>query len=124
MRLLVLVACVLLTSLAARAEERPTQPARTERAGRAWRVERLRLIPIDVHRHEGRSLAHLFERPEAFGSDSVLRTDEMIHRAENTLISAVENAQHLGSPYRTWLWIAPMSGGSDVYGAVVRIDYR
>jgi hypothetical protein len=124
MRLPVLAACVLLSSLLtpllAYAGERIE---RAERAERTWRVERLRLRASEQHRHDG-GVARLFAPAAAYGSDTSLRVDEMIHRAENTLMAAVENVQHLGSQYRTWLWVEPMSGGSGVYGAAVRIEYR
>jgi hypothetical protein len=48
--------------------------------------------------------------------------DELRH-AEHTVTTVAEQAQHLGSPYRSWLWVTPVVGGG-TYGVVFRVDVR
>lgn len=54
------------------------------------------------------------------GSEAQLRIDDALSQAQHNLISALALAQHLGNPYRTWLWVTPMLG--EVKGATVRFD--
>jgi hypothetical protein len=46
-----------------------------------------------------------------------------LRRAEHTVTTVAEQAQHLGSPYRSWLWVTPVVGGG-TYGVVFRVDVR
>ena len=46
-----------------------------------------------------------------------------LRRAEHTVTTVAEQAQHLGSPYRSWLWVTPVVGGGS-YGLVFRVDVR
>ncbi len=48
--------------------------------------------------------------------------DELKH-AEHTVTTVAEQAQHLGSPFRSWLWVTPVVGGG-TYGVVFRVDVR
>jgi hypothetical protein len=72
-------------------------------------------------------LAPVAAAPFAFSattvaSDNVARIDDMTRHAENTITSFLESAQHLGSPYRGWLWVTPYVGHE--IGATLRFDFR
>jgi hypothetical protein len=54
--------------------------------------------------------------------DPQLRIETVTGQAQTTVFSALEQAQHLGSKYRGWLWVTPSVGL--VYGASLRIDFR
>jgi hypothetical protein len=61
--------------------------------------------------------------PAPLESDSSLRMQDAVHRAENTLWSVVERVQHFGV-YRT-MWATPFSGNAvsgPVYGVSLRFD--
>ncbi len=68
----------------------------------------------------GRSLSGALRPPVETGSEAQLRIDDALSQAQNNLISALALAQHLGNPYRTWLWVTPTLG--EVKGATVRFD--
>jgi hypothetical protein len=53
-------------------------------------------------------------------SDATLRFEDMTQRVENTVTSFLVNAQHLGSPYRSWLWVTPVF--THQWGVTVGID--
>jgi hypothetical protein len=46
--------------------------------------------------------------------------DDQIRRVQASVLSALENAQHLGMKDRNWLWVMPSLG--QINGASVRID--
>jgi len=46
-----------------------------------------------------------------------------LRRAEHTVTNVAEQAQHLGSAYRSWLWVTPVVGAGS-YGVVFRVDVR
>jgi hypothetical protein len=119
MQRLLLLACVSLFPSLARATEAEVRAAATPKA------PSLRLINLpDERPNEARhtSLPRAFDAPAPIANDAQLRFDDMTRHAEHTVISALENAQHLGNHYRTWLWVTPLFGS--VNGAAVRIDLK
>ena len=116
MRGFFLIACVGLCSSLSRASELDLRRIRPRA-----HAPTLRLIDLPREPREA-CWTRALEAPSPIAPDAQLRYDDMTHRAENTVISALESAQHLGNHYRTWLWLTPLFGS--VNGAALRIDIR
>ena len=85
-----------------------------------------RLLAWPPPRPSSHPLPRWLDPPPPLDSDASLRVQDMIRRAQNTLMDTIERVQHFGS-YRTWVWVMPFDGtsvGGAAYGASVRFDLR
>jgi hypothetical protein len=100
LKLFIVGSCVMASTLAAARERRPPLTLSVTPATRAL---------------------HLLAPAVPIVSDTELRIEDMTGQATNTVTSLLENMQHLGSKYRTWLWITPSVGY--VKGGSIRVDF-
>jgi hypothetical protein len=122
MRTLLLIACVTFAlpwGARARASE---SEVRRDAGGQLRHRPGFNLTLQTLPFRTGPAIHPMFEPGSPRGSDASLRMDEMIQHAENTIIAGLEQAQHLGGKYRTWLWVTPVLGSMN--GVTVRFDYR